>query len=148
MVYILGDSKEIAQICGDEGKQFHVDMKRILKRSNDYNRRGTTEDAEHFAKEVESVLNLNFASMRLKKFACKIFKERDKLLVFVTNPEGDGTNNRAERAVRPNVVLRKVSRGPNHLWGQKYRSICIRHSIMQNEWNGLGRKRKRFNQHF
>ncbi|MDD1728944.1 MAG: transposase, partial [Methanospirillum sp.] len=35
----------------------------------------------------------------------------DKLFVFVTNPEVDGTNNRAERAVRPNVVLRKVSGG-------------------------------------
>jgi len=109
--HILGDSKEISQICGEEGKQFHIDMKRIFKRANDFNHRGTSEDVEQLAKEIESVLNRNFVSMRLKKFARKILKDKDKLFVFVTNPEVDGTNNRAERAVRPNVVLRKVSGG-------------------------------------
>jgi len=56
------------------------------------------------------------------KFARKILKERDKLFIFVTNPEVDGINNRAERAVtavRPNVVLRKVSGGTKSPKGTK-----------------------------
>lgn len=117
--HILGDSKEIAQVCGEEGKQFHVDMKRIFKRASDFNHRGTTEDVEQLVKEVESLLNRNFVSMRLKKFARKILKDRDKLFIFVMNPEVDGTNNRAERAVRPNVVLRKVSGGTKSPKGTK-----------------------------
>ena len=117
--HILGDTKEIAQICGEEEKLFHTDMKDIFKKANDFNHNGSTEDVEQLVKEVESVLNRNFVSMKCKKFARKILKERDKLFVFVTNPEVDGTNNRAERAVRPNVVLRKVSGGTKSPKGTK-----------------------------
>lgn len=31
--------------------------------------------------------------------------------MFVTNPDFEGTNNRAERAIRPHVVYRKISGG-------------------------------------
>ncbi len=117
--HILGDTKEIAQICGEEGKHFHTDMKGIFKKAKDFNHNGTTEDVEQLIKEVEAVLNRNFVSMRCKKFARKILKERDKLFVFVTNPDVDGTNNRAERAVRPNVVLRKVTGGTKSPKGTK-----------------------------
>ena len=92
------------KLCGEEGKLFHTDMKRIFQKANEFNHKGTTEDVEQLIKEVESILNRNFVSMKCKKFARKILKERDKLFIFVTNPEVDGTNNRAERAVRPNVV--------------------------------------------
>jgi len=117
--HILGDTKEIAQICGEEGKQFHTDMKCIFKKAKDFNHNGTTEDVEQLIREVEAVLNRNFVSMRCKKFANKILKERDKLFIFVTNPDVDGTNNRAERAVRPNVVLRKVTGGTKSPKGTK-----------------------------
>ena len=86
-------------------------MKYIFKKAKDFDHKGTAEDVEQLIKEVASVLNRKFVSMKCKKFARKILKERDKLFVFVTNPEVDGTNNRAERAVRPYVVLRKVSGG-------------------------------------
>jgi transposase len=117
--HILGDTKEFAQTYGEEGKQLHLDMKRIFKKANDFNHKGTIEDVEHLEKEVESALNRNFVSMKCKKFARKILKDRDKLFIFVTNPEVDGTNNRAERAVRPNVVLRKVSGGTKSPKGTK-----------------------------
>ncbi len=44
---------------------------------------------------------------------------RDKLFQFVTNPDVDGTNNRAERAIRPNVVYRKISGGTKSEVGTK-----------------------------
>lgn len=109
--HILGDTKEIAELCGDEGKLLHEEMKSIFKKAQDFNHKGTTEDVERLGEDVESILTRDFVSMKCKKFARKIFKERDKLFVFVTNPEVDATNNRAERAVRPYVVLRKVSGG-------------------------------------
>ena len=117
--HIVGDTKEIAQLCGEEGEQFHTDMKDIFKKAKDFNHNGTTEDVEQLIREVESVLNRNFVSMKCKKFARKILKDRDKLFLFVMNPEVDGTNNRAERAVRPNVVLRKVSGGTKSPKGTK-----------------------------
>jgi len=117
--HILEDTKEISQICGDEGEKFHKDMKKIFDKALSFNHKGTSLDVEKLLNEVESILNRNFVSMKCKKFARKILKERDKLFVFVTNPEVDGTNNRAERAVRPYVVLRKVSGGTKSSRGTK-----------------------------
>jgi len=48
-----------------------------------------------------------------------MLKERDKLFVFVTNPNVEATNNGAEGAVRPYVVLRKVSGGTKSPQGTK-----------------------------
>jgi len=94
-------------------------MKKIFDKALSFNHKGTSLDVEKLLNEVESILNRNFVSMKCKKFARKILKERDKLFVFVTNPEVDGTNNRAERAVRPYVVLRKVSGGTKSSRGTK-----------------------------
>ena len=117
--HILGDTKEIAQICGEEGMQLHAEMKLIFKKAKNFNHKGTIEDVQQLVREVEAVLNRNFVSMKCKKFARKILKDRDKLFVFVTNPNVDGTNNRAERAVRPYVVLRKVTGGTKSPKGTK-----------------------------
>ena len=73
--------------------------------------------------------------MRCKKFARKILKERDKLFIFVTNPEVEGTNNKAERAVRPYVVLRKVSGGTKSPRGTKNIEV-LASAIQTSKMNG------------
>lgn len=133
--HILGDTKEIAQICEEEGKQIHTEMKRIFNKAKDFNHNGTIEDVEQLVREIESVLSREFVSMRCKKIARKILKERDKLFVFVTNPAVDGTNNRAERAVRPNVVLRKVTGGTKSPKGTKNLEI-LAYEIQTCRMNG------------
>ena len=45
---------------------------------------------------------------KVQKFICKINNGFDYWFTFVINPEVEPTNNRAERALRPHVVLRKI----------------------------------------
>ena len=80
---------------------------------------GTQDDVENLCEKLGHVLDRDFGNLRCRKFAKTIFKERDKLFLFVTNPEVDGTNNRAERAVRPNVVYRKICGGTRSAEGTK-----------------------------
>jgi hypothetical protein len=117
--HILGDTKELAQIYGEEGKQIHISMKSVFTKANNFNHEGTSEDVQELISEIESIFEREFVSLKCKKFAKKMLKERDKLFTFVTNPDVEGTNNRAERAVRPYVVLRKVSGGSKSPRGTK-----------------------------
>ncbi len=45
------------------------------------------------------------------RLAGRLRKYRDKLTTFLHDPRVDGTNNAAERALRPAVVMRKITGG-------------------------------------
>lgn len=109
--HLLGDTKELAEMCGEEGKQIHSSMKTIFQRANEFDHKATESEVQSLVIELESALNKEFSSLRCDKFARKILKQREKLFTFTTNPEVEGTNNKAERAVRPYVVMRKISGG-------------------------------------
>ncbi len=109
--HILGDSKERAQLCGEEGEMLHTGLKEIFVEAKRFEHKGSQDDVEHLLKKLESLLNREFSTSKCKKFARAILKKRDQLFVFVTNPDVEGTNNKAERAIRPHVVYRKVCGG-------------------------------------
>jgi len=45
---------------------------------------------------------------KIQKFISKISNRFNYLFTFIINPGVEPTNNRAERALRPHVVLRKI----------------------------------------
>jgi transposase len=45
------------------------------------------------------------------KFRLRLLKQRDHLFTFLDHPQVEGTNNRAERQLRPAIVSRKISCG-------------------------------------
>lgn len=50
---------------------------------------------------------------------------RDKLLVFLARRDVAPTNNESERALRPSVILRKVTNCLRSTWGAKvYADLC------------------------
>ena len=49
-----------------------------------------------------------YFEVKVKKFIGKISNGFDYWLTFIVNPGVEATNNRAERALRPHVVLRKI----------------------------------------
>jgi len=117
--HILADSKELAEIFDEEGEFIHKGLKEIFHAAKKFEHMGTQDDVENLCEKLGHVLDRDFGNLRCRKFAKTIFKERDKLFLFVTNPEVDGTNNRAERAVRPNVVYRKICGGTRSAEGTK-----------------------------
>jgi transposase len=49
----------------------------------------------------------------------------DKLLVFLTRRDVEATNNNSERALRPSVIFRKVTKVFRSNWGTKvYAGLC------------------------
>ena len=51
-----------------------------------------------------------------RKLVAHLYAERDALFTFLTHPGTDATNWRAEQAIRPAVVNRKVGRQPDLVW--------------------------------
>jgi len=49
------------------------------------------------------------------RFAAHLVRERHELFVFLDHPDVPATNHRAEQAIRPAVVNRKMS-GGNRTW--------------------------------
>lgn len=60
-----------------------------------------------------------------KRLAGRLAKYWDALLVFVEKPEVPSSNNRAEREIRPAVVMRKASYGSVSVSGSETRSVLM-----------------------
>ena len=127
--HILGDSKELVQLCGEEGKTIHKGMKELFASASAFDHKGTDEDVKRLIERLHTVLGQNFTKLRCKKFAQSILKRPDQLFVFVTKPDVEGTNNRAERAIRPHVVYRKISGGTRSPIGTKRYEVLA--SVLQ-----------------
>ncbi len=57
-------------------------------------------------------LNSNYECKRSRRFAGNLLKRKKEWLFrFVIDPDVEATNNRAERALRPSVIYRKISGG-------------------------------------
>jgi len=56
-------------------------------------------------------------------FRQRLVKHRDRLLAFVEHPEGQPTNNAAEQALRPSVILRKITFGNRSPAGAQNHSV-------------------------
>jgi len=78
---------------------------------------------------MKNQLNQPYKSHKCNTFVCNLLKEKNNLFEFVKNPEVDGTNNAAERALRPAVIARKVSGGSRSEKGAKNYEILM--SIVQ-----------------
>ena len=61
----------------------------------------------------------------VKRLTARLEKYWDELLVFLTHPDVPPTNNRAEREIRPAVIMRKVIQGNQSEAGAKTQSILM-----------------------
>jgi hypothetical protein len=59
----------------------------------------------------------------------RIIKHNQELLIFLDNPAMDPTNNRAERQLRPMVIMRKVTFGNRSAVGDLNRAVTM--SVIQ-----------------
>jgi len=109
--HVLADAKELAQFIGEEGAL----ILRVLKKTYDDAKKvehvGNPEDVERLFHYMNDNLTRHFESTKCRRFAQKLLTEKDRLFLFVTNPDVDATNNAAERALRHSVIARKISGG-------------------------------------
>ena len=110
--HLLGDSKELSDLIGEEGRQIHEVMKTVYHAAQRVAGKGTEREVEQLWEALEGGLrNRTGASSRGERFVRDLLAQRAWLFEFVVNPEVEGTNNRAERALRPMVVSRKIFGG-------------------------------------
>ena len=110
--HLLGDSKELEEFLGEEGGQVHGVLKAVYHAARRVAGRGTAEHVRQLEEAlVGGLSNRAGSSSRGHRFVTEVLSLRDRLFEFVVHPEVEGTNNRAERALRPAVVARKISGG-------------------------------------
>lgn len=110
--HLLGDSKELEEFLGEEGRQVHGVLKAVWHAARRVAGRGTAEHVRQLEEAlVGGLSNRVGSSSRGHRFVTEVLSIRERLFEFVVHPEVEGTNNRAERALRPAVVARKISGG-------------------------------------
>ena len=110
--HLLGDSKEWEEFLGEEGTQIHGVLKTVYRAARGVAGRGTETHVRQLWEALEGgFANRQGRSVHGHRFVQGILALRERLFEFVRNATVEGTNNRAERALRPAVVARKISGG-------------------------------------
>ena len=78
---------------------------------------------------LDRTLNRNYRSPTNQRLANHLRRERDAMFTFLYCPGLDATNYRAEQAIRPMVVTRKVWGGNRTEQGANTQSVLV--SILQ-----------------
>ena len=124
-IHILRDSKDLAKHY-KEAKVIHKRLKSIYKQAKSYNHKATDEEINKLLERIDKISQMKFERSEVRKFVRSVcIKHRDNLFRFAKDPEIDGDNNLAERAIRKAVIIRKISNGNRSKNGAKYLEILL-----------------------
>lgn len=127
--HLLRESKELAQDF-EEGKLIHRRLKSIFRSANALNHKGSAKDVERLLNRLDNLRKTGFRSSMCAKFVRHLCtRDRESLFRFVTDPNIDATSNRVERALRHDVVIRKISGGNRSRAGAKIHECLL--SVVQ-----------------
>ena len=117
--HLIQDAKELAQFYGEEGERIQRVMKRTYVRACAFDHKGTDKDIDDLYRLMMNDIDRQYKSSHCNKFVKGLKKAKESLFPFVKNPNVEGTNNRAERALRHSVVARKISGGSRSEFGAR-----------------------------
>ena len=124
-VHIMRKSRDLAKHY-KEAKTVHRRLKSIYKQAKSYNHKATDEQVNKLLKRIDRIYQLKFEHSEVIKFVRSICKtHRENLFRFTQDPEIDGDNNRAERAIRKAVIIRKISSGNRSKNGAEILGILL-----------------------
>ena len=130
--HLLRDSRELET---EDGKKLHERLKKLHRRAKK-GEGSLDEDSSSFTreylayileKEIGEIAERFLASEdeETKRLAKRLKKYRDQLFTFVRSPPLEDTNNIAERALRPQVVKRKISGGHRSWSGARNHAVLM-----------------------
>jgi len=130
--HLLRDSRELET---EDGKRLHAKLKKIHNRATE-GERSLGEDSSSFTREYFAyILEKDIGEIAerflesededTRRLAKRLKKYRDQLFTFVRSPPLEDTNNIAERALRPQVVKRKISGGHRSWSGARKHAILM-----------------------
>jgi transposase len=110
--HIICDAKELEDFYGFEGTRIKRSLQTVFEEAKEYHGHGTMDDIERLHHKLVFLLDSYYEHRRSRRFVDNLLKRKKEWLFnFVMNPDVEPTNNRAERALRPSVIYRKVSGG-------------------------------------
>lgn len=123
--HILRDSKDLAKHY-IEAKPIHRELKRIYRQAKSYNHQATDEQVTGLLCRIDKIADKFYQHSEVGKFVKSVcVKHKANLFRFVTDPEIDGDNNLAERALRKGVIIRKISNGNRSRNGAKLLEVLL-----------------------
>jgi transposase len=105
------------------------DMLRLKKSRGQLKRADYDHRVELVERRLEQLAAQQWDDADADRLTRRLSKYRTKLTTFLHKPEVDGTNNAAERAIRPAVVMRKITGGSRSEEGAKAWAILA--SVMR-----------------
>jgi transposase len=109
--HLLRNTKDLAEHY-DEAKYIHNRFKTIFKQASKYKHNATKKQVDDLLHKMDLIAEKRYKHSEVRKFVKSVCKfHRENLFRFVTNPEIEATNNRAERGIRKAVIIRKISNG-------------------------------------
>jgi transposase len=110
--HLLRESKDLAEKF-DEATPLHNALKELYESLTKALENDPPPEVRmnlwHLAREaLQHLMEKKYFSEKIKKFIGKIRNGFEYWFTFIINPRVEPTNNRAERALRPHVVLRKI----------------------------------------
>jgi transposase len=119
LCHLLRELAQTAQECeAFKAGPFFKQAKRLIKRMLRLKSRwDQLEDAKYTSRgrvlesQLDELVDVSYGEPNAKRLARRMKKHQKELTAFLWDKELDGTNNAAERAIRPAVVARKISGG-------------------------------------
>lgn len=110
-------------------KRLIQEMLKLKKRCEELSKVEYAHRVDLLEKRLEQLAQLSWDDPDADRLTRRLKKYREKLTTFLHKSEVDGTNNAAERAIRPAVVMRKITGGSRSASGAKAWSILA--SVMR-----------------
>jgi transposase-like protein len=128
--HLLRDSRELS---GEEGEKLHKALKELWKRATEWVTKYQDRAppvlrewlADRLEREVRILTRRDWSKPEVGRIVKRLKKHLKELFTFVRIPEVEGTNNRAERALRPYVVKRKISGGHRSWAGARKHAVLM-----------------------
>jgi transposase/chaperonin cofactor prefoldin len=110
-------------------KRLIQEMLKLKKRRRQLGRGAYTHRVDLLEKRLDRLSQQVWKDPDADRLTARLKKYRDKLTTFLHRKEVDGTNNAAERALRPAVVMRKITGGSRSVEGA--RAWAVLASVMR-----------------
>ena len=127
--HIICDAKELKKLLGNDGNRILRSLKRVYREEKAFEGHGTVEDLEKLHHRLFFLIDSDYDHRDCRSFIDNLLKRKKELLFkFVTDPDVEPTNNRAESALRPSVIYRKRNGGTRSESGDRvYEKIYSLH---------------------
>lgn len=128
--HLLRDSRELST---KQGKKLHKALKDLWQRATKWVTKYQDRAppvlrewlADRLEREIRALTRRDWSGDEVVRIVKRLKKHLKELFTFVRIPEVEGTNNRAERALRPYVVKRKISGGHRSWAGARKHAVLM-----------------------